>query len=343
MIDVFYPVTCSDATKPLYTATSFGHPYPGDKVLTKSIHLARIKRVIDIIDRFATRFSISPFSISNRLAILENIRIGAQQSTYDAELINASKYILGNENLVQMTFHPGLDINLGSGSDDLYASVHAVTSGKVLAVSQRFCARGDCSGYVAIEHVCQNTKFYALYGHVIPHSFLVPGTNVTPGQFIAKIGPYPSSSPHLHFEIATKSYPYEGNLKNYPRYTAYKLNLVLIAVSVYEFIKTTPNPTCLCIPYPMYVSSFTDSANKSFFSYTSFDYGAYERTFGFVDPTNFLLSISGGKIKDPQYYAVNPPRYCSTKSLLATFTDNSFCSKYRRDNVCFDIRWFPQD
>jgi hypothetical protein len=91
-------------------------------------------------------------------------------------------------------WHPGRDINAGSGDTDLGTPVYAVANGKVVY------ANGSSWGGVVIQHDYRGVTYYSQYGHV-KGIRVACGQNVSKGQQIAEIGKIGATSAHLHFEI----------------------------------------------------------------------------------------------------------------------------------------------
>ncbi|MEZ4300801.1 MAG: M23 family metallopeptidase [Polyangiaceae bacterium] len=94
--------------------------------------------------------------------------------------------------------HPGLDMNFGSGADDLGKPVTAVANGVV--VGSGYSPNG-WGNVMTIEHTLSTgVHFVSLYGH-LKDRFFDKGASVTRGQQIGTVGKPPGGSPHLHFEI----------------------------------------------------------------------------------------------------------------------------------------------
>ncbi len=103
-----------------------------------------------------------------------------------------------------LTFHPGLDLNFGSGEADFGLPVSAVAQGRVVA-----SARDNTSSWgnaVMIEHTLSTgVHFWSQYGHLDQRHVAV-GDEVVRGAEIGTIGRGNGLSPHLHFEIRTADF-----------------------------------------------------------------------------------------------------------------------------------------
>lgn len=99
------------------------------------------------------------------------------------------------------TPHPGLDLNFGSGADDLGLPVFAVADGEVVESS-----RTSWGNAVRIHHrLSSGTEFWSLSGH-LQERVVESGERVRRGQLIGTIGRTGTVSPHLHFELRRRAF-----------------------------------------------------------------------------------------------------------------------------------------
>lgn len=100
-------------------------------------------------------------------------------------------------------YHPGLDMNFGSGWDDFGLPVFAVADGVVVASNDRYDGWGNV---VLVEHeLSSGLRFWAQYGH-LDRRDVRAGDRVSRGQALGSIGDaHGQWSPHLHFEIRTEA------------------------------------------------------------------------------------------------------------------------------------------
>lgn len=113
-------------------------------------------------------------------------------------------------------WHLGADYNLGSGSADLNQTVVAAGDGAVAAVHENACGFGNM---VILRHNTTSGPIVTVYAHVdwLATGKPSPGTRVTRGDAIAKIGSGAWTAPpcgssgnysgieHLHFEVRVGS------------------------------------------------------------------------------------------------------------------------------------------
>lgn len=314
---VYFPINCS--LSPIVIATNYGEPYPNQRFFSHReqqilFNLADlIKSYQGVYSDLKQNYPNLPqnlSSIENRIFFLEFI-VNTPPSNLSylksKILIDRSK-LINKANFKYISFHPGADINYGSGNQDLGLPVYAVTDGIVINASRYFCSAScDCSGFVAVEHRCQNKVFYALYGHVVPEVKI--GKKVKAGERIASIGEYKcNSTSHLHFEIALKNI-YSNFPQNYPRnmYKDKGLNLAYVAAVLYDILISTSSSTQYCIDYRYYINSFMDPKDRwNFFgknnpfiqsvSSETFYGGSYAKYYGYVEPINFLKKFGRNKI-----------------------------------------------
>ncbi len=122
-------------------------------------------------------------------------------------------------------YHPGTDINTGTGDLDRGESIRAVANGEIVSDYQ------SNWGTVIIKHTFKDKVFYSLYGHLDSvENNIIDGASVTVGQLIGQMGdrsggksgetcyrdngsPYDCMAVHLHFEIREDDHPYaeDGN------------------------------------------------------------------------------------------------------------------------------------
>ncbi|MEM7416990.1 MAG: aminotransferase class III-fold pyridoxal phosphate-dependent enzyme [Gemmatimonadota bacterium] len=107
------------------------------------------------------------------------------------------------------TIHIGIDL-----FDQAGAEVYAPLAGRVHSVRDN--GEGlDYGPTIILEHDGPAGPFWTMYGHLERASVdgLVEGSDVSAGDAIARIGPYPENGdwpPHLHFQIMTHLLGYEG-------------------------------------------------------------------------------------------------------------------------------------
>jgi 4-aminobutyrate aminotransferase-like enzyme/Ser/Thr protein kinase RdoA (MazF antagonist) len=107
------------------------------------------------------------------------------------------------------TIHTGIDL-----FDQAGAEVRAPLAGRVFSVVDN--GQGlDYGPTVMLEHDGPAGPFWTLYGHLEAESVetLEVGAEVSAGDVIARIGPYPENGdwpPHLHFQILTDLLDFEG-------------------------------------------------------------------------------------------------------------------------------------
>ena len=96
--------------------------------------------------------------------------------------------------------HDGVDINVGSGSDDLGMPFYSATSGRVTTT-------GYSRGYGNAVFV-MSPYGELVYGHALDGSIGVrAGQSVRPGTFLGRVGSTGNSTaPHLHFGYPDGSY-----------------------------------------------------------------------------------------------------------------------------------------
>lgn len=324
---VYFPINCS--LSPITITTNYGEPYPNQKFF--SLREQRILfDIASLIRSYESNYSSfkqnypnlpqNLSSITDRILLLEFIVNTNPQKLNFARskiLVDRNK-LIDKSNFKYISFHPGVDINYGSGNQDLGLPVYAVTDGVVINASRHFCSAScDCSGFVAVEHRCQNKIFYALYGHVVPEVTI--GKKVKAGERIASIGEYKcNSTSHLHLEITLKNI-YSNFPKNYPRnmYKDKGLNLAYIAAILYDILNTTTSSTQYCIDYKYYINSFMDpneswnffGKNNPYTQATSdevFYGGSYAKYYGYIEPLNFLRSFGQNKIYSPVTQSLCP-------------------------------------
>ncbi len=329
----YFPINCS--LSPITIATNYGNPYPNDRTIRRNPYFEFVVEMFNLLryveNNYSTFRSIVPNlppnfnSVENRLLFIEKIveyvRSGGNQNPAVMVGLKIST-LKGGRAFLSKSFHPGVDINYGTGNQDFGLPVYSVGPGTVIASSPRFCNDGSCSGYVAIQHLCKNEIFYALYGHINPE--VRTGAKVNGGQRIGTIGSYTGGTSHLHFEISKKNI-YQNLRLTYPSYTNFngvqttlQINLTYLTAVIYDTLKVNLNPNSVCVPFKYYVELFDDPQNPSWkvftrkliniqnFSDEVFYGGEYAKKYGFVDPINFLLKISSGKLYSPVTNSVCP-------------------------------------
>ncbi len=107
------------------------------------------------------------------------------------------------------TVHLGIDL-----FDQAGAEVRAPLAGTVHSVQDNGTGL-DYGPTVILEHPAPNGPFWTLYGHLQVDSVseLAVGASIAKGEAFARIGPYPENGdwpPHLHFQILTDLFGYEG-------------------------------------------------------------------------------------------------------------------------------------
>jgi len=293
---IFFPLNCNDPLG-IHITTNFGEPYPGQtKFNYREINI--IKDVVNEINKFSQQNpNISLSTIEKRLIFLQTVatdRTGAFSKL--KEKLNS--YVSSFRNI---SFHPGIDINIGSGSQDANKPVYAVTNGRVLAMGN-FCSN-NCGQYIFIEHFCGGKLFYALYGHV--SSLVRHGQVIRGGQQIATIAPITVFSPHLHFEVTLysntrpgKDFTYIRQVSNMP-YTEYVLNLVYVAAVIYSQVLSNQTTFNIDRKYWSLVlvprnNPWNLSINDSSSVYVpgAITNSIFYKNYGYVDPIKFLTYYS---------------------------------------------------
>jgi murein DD-endopeptidase MepM/ murein hydrolase activator NlpD len=306
-VKVFFPLNCGDPFG-LSITTNFGDPYPGQNIF-RSNELLIIRNVVREMNRISLSNPNIPLStVDDRLLFLKNVATNNLPNTYPnlntfRETLNRYVYTFP-----YISFHPGVDINIGSGSQDAGKPVFAVTNGTIINVGN-FCRGGTCGSYIFVEHQCGKQRFYALYGHV--DSLVRSGEQVIGGQQIASIGHITAFSPHLHFEVTLFSNTrpgvnYIGQITNMP-YSRYVLNLVYASAVIYDQILSNSNT--FSIPTEYWNLILVDRNNPwsieikdtlSVYIPGAITNSIFYKNYGYVDPIKFLPSISdNGKFYNP--------------------------------------------
>lgn len=94
-------------------------------------------------------------------------------------------------------FHPGLDLNKGSGDSDCGADVVSPKDGTIEFVNQNIPAGRGLGIFVVIKH---HDGFYSQHCH-LKDAVVVAGQVVKEGDLIGHVGKTGTEVCHLHFEV----------------------------------------------------------------------------------------------------------------------------------------------
>lgn len=150
-------------------------------------------------------------------------------------------------------YHPGWDMNYGSGSDDEGLPVYAVADGVVVYIAKgklgwengQWVRRALGWGGIVLQHNYKGQTYYSQYGHTDFHDpGLYEGQRVTKGHLLARIGQVGATgAPHLHFEMRAPNHP--NPLKGSYFCDTLPWNGYLYALQQYEYASSwykDPNP-----------------------------------------------------------------------------------------------------
>ncbi|MBC8029605.1 MAG: M23 family metallopeptidase [Pyrinomonadaceae bacterium] len=94
-------------------------------------------------------------------------------------------------------YHPGLDLNWGSGNQDCGSAIGSIADGVVVWIGTNSEWQG-----IMVQHKYQGEMVLAAYGHVVEiDPNLSVGDTVKKNQFLARVGSVGADYCHLHIEI----------------------------------------------------------------------------------------------------------------------------------------------
>ena len=94
-------------------------------------------------------------------------------------------------------YHPGLDLNWGSGNADCGSDIGSIADGVVVWIG----GNSDWQGLM-VQHKYKGEMIIAAYGHVVEiDPNLDVGDTVKKGQYLARVGAVKAVTCHLHLEI----------------------------------------------------------------------------------------------------------------------------------------------
>lgn len=115
---------------------------------------------------------------------------------------------------IHNVFHPGWDINVGVGNQDLGLPIVSPAKGKVLFVSRK-AANGGFGLHLVIFH--EDLGLYSHYLH-LDNCVVKQGDLINKGQYIANVGNTGTGYAHLHLEVWNESHQQEMRTKGYQFY-----------------------------------------------------------------------------------------------------------------------------